>query len=317
MHREEGKSAASPLGFSYDQVKRFAVPLATLVAFGLIVVLLFQNRAELRSFHWELDYASALWSFVLCVTTWLIMGINWNLITRRLGSELDPIDSMHTYYISSVAQFVPGRIWYVVSRLYLYTQEGMKKAVTSLALIFEMCTLVISGIIVYIIVALVFPSPWLTPARSWGLIFIMVLALLVAYPPLLIGVVNFLLNLLGKSRIVSDVRYRDILTWIGVHVFNWLIGGMVLYYLLASLGPLSGADFPAVLQSFCISGVATQLLFFIPAGFGTREIALIYLLSAVAPSPLVLVGTLLFRIWLIASEFFCAILLDIYRRLRS
>ena len=290
----------------------------TLLAVGgallIVIVMVFQNWSDLVAFQWEVNYVSAIWSFIFCVATWLLFGLNWSLMTRRLGSELSLRESMRLYYLSSAAKFIPGRIWYVASRIVLYDRGGVNKKVVSLALIFETAILILSGMIVYALFVLL--SPLSQPSESWEFLVVLTIPLVVllVYPSLLITAVNWVLARLGRTTISADLTYGDTLRWLVLYALNWFVGGMVLYYLINTLWTVSPSFFPVVLRGFCLSGVISQVFFLIPAGLGAREIALVYLLSPPIPMSVAIASSLIFRIWLILGETACLLILALSGR---
>jgi uncharacterized membrane protein YbhN (UPF0104 family) len=281
----------------------------------IVAVMLFQNWAELVAFQWEVNYLSAVWSLVLCIATWLLFGFNWTLMTQKLGSEQSLRDGMRLYYLSSVAKFIPGRIWYVASRVYVYSLKGVSKTVTSLALIIETALLILSGTIVYALAFLL--SPVSHPFEGWEFLpflIIIPLVIILVYPSFLITLVNSVLTRLGRARVSPNLSYRDTLLWLILYAFNWCVGGAVLYYLTNTLWAVSPSHFPVMLEGVCLSGVISLIFIVIPVGLGAREIALVYLLSPPIPMPVAIASSLVFRIWLILGEVACLVILGFPRK---
>jgi len=298
----------------YRSLLRLITPLAVSVILLTIAVIIYQNWSYLVTFHWQVNYASASLSFLLCIATWLFYGLNWGVMTRRLGSGLTLYESMRLYFVSSVATFIPGRVWYIASRIYLYDREGVKKAVTSLALIMEVVILVLSATTVFAIATLWSPLPQYVGNWSFLLLLIIPMIVVLAYPSFLTAVVNFFLTKLGRERISLDLCYKDTLGWLVLYALNWCVGGIVLYYLLNALWTVPSSCFPVILQGVCLSSVISQVFFLIPAGLGVREVTLVYLLSPTIPMPVAIVGSLLFRIWLMLGEATCLLLLSSRRK---
>lgn len=296
-----------------DLYRRYAVwltPVAIGLALLFVTALVWQNRVAFLTFQWRLNPASLALSFVCCVLTWLLFGLNWGLVTRRLGSSLPLRDSMRIYFISTVSQFLPGRVWYLATRVYLYDREGVRKTITSVALVLETAIVVLSGVLVYTVVRLIMPATAVEQqAVRWLLIPLIPLVGIFSYPTVLLKALNALAARLGKVGLTTQLSYRDTLTWLAFYSLNWLIGGLVLFYLLDGIGGLPLSAFLTVLAGFCLSSVISQLLFFVPGGLGVREFALGYLLTTVAPLPLAVIGVIAFRIWLILGEVVCLILL--------
>jgi hypothetical protein len=263
---------------------------------------IYQNREALASFDWQFDPRYLGISF-LCYSTALFLSVfTWHSIMGRLAGFRNWRLNIKLYLYSSVAKRLPGFVWYVGSRLYLYQQEGVPKTITSVGFVLESAMMIVSGMLVFLGSMAFSQRDWLEGRLPWLLAGMVPLLLAVAQPSLLVRLLNAILQKLGRPRLDLQVRRRDSVQWIGQYAANWVAGGLTLYCLAWAIHPLPAAAVPDVVGIVALMGVLRLIAFFIPGAWGIQEVTLSLGLTPYLPLPIALGVPLLFRLWLILSE---------------
>jgi hypothetical protein len=88
-------------------------------------------------------------------------------------------------------------------------------------------------------------------------------------------------------------------------ILAWLLLGLALYGLIASLSPIGVGQWPAISSSWAASAILSLLVVFVPMGIGVKESALTFLLSPILPTALAAVIAVLARVLTILGEALC------------
>jgi hypothetical protein len=117
--------------------------------------------------------------------------------------------------------------------------------------------------------------------------------LVILYPPVLNGLLNFALRLFKRQPVVLTLRYSDILLVTLAWCASWLVAGIAFYVLLLALWPAA----PLALLPICIGIYAIAwdigfVSFITPSGLVIREGAIVALFALAFPLPVGL-GTII------------------------
>jgi len=278
-----------------------AVVGAVLVSLGWTV---YGNWETLASYDWQFDLRYLGVSFG-CYSAALFLSIlTWHAIIRCLAGLTDFKTNARVYLYSAMAKRLPGVVWHIASRLYLYQQEGIAKTVTSTGLALETAMMIVAGMVVYLGSLLPGQRGLLGGGSPWLWLGLAPLLILMIQPSLLIRAINAVLVRLGRARLEVQVRRQDSLLWVGLYAANWVAGGLSLYFLTLAIHPLPAAALFDVVGILALSGVVSLIAFFVPGGWGIREVSLTLALRPYLPLPLALAVPLLFRLWLVLGEIF-------------
>ncbi len=264
----------------------------------------YSNWETLTGYNWQFDLRYLGVSFA-CYSAALFLSIlTWHTIIRCLAGLTDFKLNARVYLYSAIAKRLPGVVWHIASRLYLYQQEGIAKTVTSTGLALETVMMIVAGMAVYLCSLLFGQRELLGGASPWLWLGLVPLLVVMIQPSILVRAVNAVLVKLGRARLEVQVRRRDSLLWVGLYAANWVAGGLSLYFLTLAIHPLPAAALFDVVGILALSGVLSLIAFFVPGGWGIREVSLALALRPYLPLPLAVAVPLLFRLWLILGEIF-------------
>jgi hypothetical protein len=282
---------------------RIAVPvLIFALCFSILGYGLYKNWTALAAFQWKINYLQMALSFIIYTFDLTLAVLGWSLIVSKLAGFSNFRKNLKIYCYSNIASRLPGTVWYIVGRAYLYEQQGIAKSVISIGSLLEMVLIILSGILTYFLF-LPFLSPVSALRNPLPLIAVLLLGLLLTHPVTL----RAILKRFARTKAPYGLRYQDTLVWLGIYVIVWTVGGLVLYSAINVFYPLPLTQLPGVIGAWTLSGVAASLVFLIPSGLGIRELTLSFLLSYYIPAPLAIVVALGMRVGLTTYEAFWAV----------
>jgi hypothetical protein len=292
------------------RVPRNAKALAGVLVAALILVplgmQLYRRWDEVGPYLERVNLNLLLVALALAVFDLGILAAAWLRFVSRLGIALGFASDLRAFFFSNFAKRVPGMVWYVVGRAYMYrTGEGRAWLATT-ATVLENAFLFLTGLL---LAFSLWPqyfgmdSSWMLVGLSFTLAVVIALSL---YPTAIVRFAGLFRR--GESAVgISPLRLSvtDVLLWLILYGLVWIIGGLAFHYFVAAFyPPLSFAALPQMVGVSTAYSLAGFVAFFVPAGMGVKELTGGYLLSRVVPLPLAVAIVLLFRLLLLLAEGF-------------
>ncbi len=277
--------------------QKLLITLATLFVSGAILAaLLYNEREVLLTYDWDLTWSNLLLALVLLVAGMILAAFIWGDIMRVLGSQVPMGLHLRYYALSQLARRLPGTVWYVAGRGYLYRQHGDPVRLVTTASALELIVTVVSGALLTLGLA-GFVLADLPRYYFFGLAGAAIAGLIAMHPRL----IQALLTRLGVADVPS-IPYGRLVRWLALYLVLWLVGGSVLYLIADAVYPLPWTQLPYFVASFTLVGTLSVVVFFLPSNFGFTEVGLSLLLSAVMPSSLAVLVAVLNRILVMIFE---------------
>jgi len=291
---------------------RSFVRLGQALVVGLIVFFwgrsLWANWAQLRGYQWEVRPALLGASLLVLLFQMMLLALIWWWSLRFFGQQADLLAAMRVWLLAQIARYLPGGVWDTVGRVYLGGQAGFSHARTGLSVAVEMATETVAAAAVFLVSLLFWPKQsFHLPISAlrlqighwmWVIAGLIVLGLVMLYPPLLERVLNFGLRLRGRPAIRLPLHYRDVLALTACHFgARWLVGAGF-YLFVCAFVPLSAALLPVTAGIFAVAWLIGFLIVFVPMGLGVREGVMTALLVVFVPLPVATVTALGFRVWI-------------------
>jgi hypothetical protein len=274
--------ASHPAGF------RAAIGLVV-AAIALIPIAwqLCVNWADVGVYLARVNAGGLLAAELLAVVDLGVLVSAWLLVAHWLGLRVAISQHLKAFFVSNFAKRVPGLVWYVASRAYVYrtVSGGTWRATT--ATLLENTLLFLAGLLLALIL---WPSQ-LGLQLSWMpvslLLSVSVAVILSVYPAAVLRLARLLR--FGKG---ADVRESDlaglpatrVLSLLVLYALVWLIGGLSLHCFIGAFHPWpSLAALPFTISVSIAYSLTGFIAFFVPAGLGVKELAGAYLLAPVMP----------------------------------
>lgn len=262
----------------------------------ILGILIYRERTVFLEFDWQFRWRFLIQGFALFTVALIAAALLWADTMRVLGSTVSTRLHVRYYCISHIAKRIPGSIWYVASRGYLYKQQGELIRRVTVAAGLEFVVLFLAGVLVSIIAA--FYS--LVNISERNIIIFIALALsgfLIIHP----RCIKWLMQRIDLTDL-PDWRYVDILRWLVGYAFLYIIGGVVFFWIGNAVTPIALQHLPFIIGAWSLIGTLSFVVFFLPSNLGFSEVGLSLLLSTIIPSSMAVLIAVLLRLVQIVYE---------------
>ena len=280
--------------------KIIGIVISVIILFFLIKTL-YDNWNQLMAYKITFNYFSLVLSFVFLFAHLLLSVYGWKIIMNLLKAKLDFKSCMRIWFLSQLGRYAPGRIWYLLGRMYLCEKKKISKYTTFVSLMLELAMHVLSASFT----ALIFVPVMI---RDGGLVkflpvFLTIpVGLILLHPKIFNFFVNIGLKIFRKKTVELKMKYSSLLGLLAFYMFSWVVNGIGFYLLINSfyatplslILPLTGA--------FAVSWIIGFLSLITPSGLGIREGILTFLLGFYYPLPIAIIISLVSRLWIILGE---------------
>ena len=241
-----------------------------------------------------------LGSFALLALGYAAQASAWHALVRGQGIRLPWSQDAARWAMSLLGKYVPGKVFHVVGRVFVYRNDADEAAVT--AVFAAEFVLGMSAASVASLIGLaVAPLPLAASLRA-----ALCVAATVGLVATFAGVPDRLAAWLARRVLHREVAaLPGGLARVGAFALSlagYLIMGFGLLLVAKSLAPIDSALWPACVAAYCLSGIVGVVAFFVPAGLGVRDVALAGVLGLVVPAPVAASIALAARCWLTAGD---------------
>ena len=240
----------------------------------------------------------------LAVASLLYTIVLWARLVQVLGGpRLNTITAVSVYMVSSLARYIPGKLWQVASLAYLASRAGVSATIaSSAALLGHLLNLGAAVVVAGIALGL---GNLVQLPRSLSLAALAV-AVLVAGAIGVPSVLRALLRLAFRlGRESSPLPVLDTLfgvRWIAFYAPAWIGFGSGFALLWASVPGVPAADWTAAVGIFAAAYFVGYAALFAPAGLGVREGVMALLLAPWIGAAPAVIFSVMARVWLTVSE---------------
>ncbi len=271
---------------------RILAVVAMLPTLGILGYLVYREREILWAYEWRINWLSLALAFVAMLGTMMIVALTWILEIRSVGSRLPISIHLNHYVASHLMRRLPGTVWYIVGRGYLYQRQGESAKLVAVVSSLEFVLLTLGGALVALMLwGIGFHNA--SGGYLWALIAAIVLGALIVQPTS----TNWILQRVGNIA-TPQLRYRQLFTWLMLYILAWFGSGLVFYLLSHAFFSLGPEHMLYAIGIWALIGALSSLVFFLPSNFGFTEIGIALLMSAVMPTSVAAMLALVTRITL-------------------
>lgn len=217
----------------------------------------------------------------------------WRAVLADLGGRMPLTAGMRVFFVGQAGKYVPGKVWPILAQMRLGRDYQVPGRTSAAAALIFMVILVGTGLLVA-----VSALPVLGPdafGRFWWTLLVLPVAVFVLWPPVLNRGLGWVFRITRREPMPRPLSAAGVGRAVGWALVMWLLYGVHLWALLASLD----VDAPNLLirsvGAFAGAWAIGFLLLVAPAGVGPREVALVVLMAGV-PQPPVLVAAVVSRL---------------------
>jgi len=243
-------------------------------------------------------------ALVLYCVGMLMLPIGAWVMQRWLGYRLTAMVMWRSFYLAQLSKYLPGGIWSIVGRAFLFTQNGISRQDSGALVILEIIGLVMGSAVVGL-----FSLPVLLPLVLQAELWVFILLIL-----LFLGGVAVLY--IFRQRWLPAFKAVKLLSFAavcGIYALNWVLLGFAFAFISIALKlPLSVGDIIILIGVHAIAWLVGFVVVFAPGGIGVRDAILAAGLLAFMPMPYPVIISVLARIaWTLGEVISLVIILVI------
>jgi uncharacterized membrane protein YbhN (UPF0104 family) len=287
--------------FNYKLALKWMIAFAIFVFLGKMV---WDHWNQVKDASFTFEVIPLILSTLIFAFSYFIQIWAWYFITLKLRIALSPSETLKSWFYSQLGKYLPGKIWILLGRIYYYESRGKSKKSTSVALYFEMVTVIIAGGIIFLAAFVLFQEtrPFYSGSQALWLVPLFILAFTSVHPQILQKAINWTLILFRREPISLSISYWDVLRILFICIVAWLVGGIGFYIFVASVYPVTAHFILFLTGALAISSTLGLIAVFAPSGLGVREGVLVYLLSFMMATPVAVIISVLTRLWMTLIE---------------
>ena len=254
---------------------------AIVLSLALIGRILWTSAGQLRDLDWRVFVGPGVLGLGLYGVSLGLQAAVWTGLVSTLSLSVWSWRDVEVYFSTHLTRRLPGLPWYMGGRMIAYEKGSLRsRAALSASLIEWGGMLMAAGV-------------WALVGYLQGVRLALALAGLVA---LVLAASRILSNWPRARKWVQldQLRAGPLLLAAASYGVAWLLGGLILHLLVTARIPSAGLL--AVTSAWAVSGVASMVMVFMPAGLGVRELTLTLVLGPQLGDALALVVALLIRI---------------------
>jgi len=275
---------------------RWILFAAVMVAVGWFI---YRNVGEIRSYRFNYNIWLIVGAFFVEILAYLAQFVIWIDLSRKYDLKAPSIDAGRGFFVSQLGKYVPGKVGLVLVRMESY--RGYSKRKIAVATGLEMI-LTIAAACIVVLFGIMSAGELFPSYVIYGSVVILGLILVLIYPPIFLKIINRFFKIIKREPIQDSPSYFITLKYVLGFILVALLHGMGFYLVLNSLSPVSFSYFLTITAVYYSAGIIGLITIFAPAGIGVREGILMLILPLIISEPVVIVGALLIRLLMTASE---------------
>jgi glycosyltransferase 2 family protein len=287
---------------SKKNIKTLLSVLVTLISLVFLYSYAKETRYSLSSIPKDIQFKPLLYSFLIFLVATFLAAYLWMRIATELDIRFESLIHFKIYLTTLAARRLPGSVMHIVGRGAMYFDLGVKPALSGFAGGVEYILILWSGTLVFLIS--LFGLVKIEQFQVLFLILLFVVLTALIHPSTL----QFLLSKLIKMKETPKIHYKSLLAWIVGYIGLWVLGGMILSCIFASIYPIKDLSFFAILAAWAGGGVSGMLVAILPSGFGLTELAISLILGQFIPPSIAVIVAILSRIILTAFDIFISLI---------
>ena len=173
------------------------------------------------------------WNLVFLAFALLVLV--WREVLKTSGFAPPFGRIFRAWFLSNLGRYLPGKVWQFLGMVYLLEKEGVSVQRSFYTMILSQTMSVVSGLI--LAVAFLGHELYFKLNFGWSILIPTVILLLgflilLIFPRVLIGLVNFALKTLKKQMVDFDLKRKDILRFFVFYIFCWFFFGLSFFLLV-------------------------------------------------------------------------------------
>lgn len=279
------------------------IAAAALLFLGLTIV---RQWRELQLYEWQVDPLRLAGSVVTLLLAFAWGGWVWRRLLAQLGVRVAFLPLLRLWYLSSLARYIPGKVWQFVGAAQLGRHLGLEPAPLVTSMVLQMAFLMVAG------AAVALPALFLAdvpsaPTVAASLIAVVAAAVVVVHPRVLNAGLRLASRALPETVLRWEGGWGNGVLLLGMYAVSWVAQGLAFALFVHAVVEIPSAALPVLVGANALAMVAGMLVFVVPAGLGAREAVLALLLSPWVPMGAAALIAVASRLWTVLTELIGAV----------
>lgn len=285
-----------------------------IVMFFLVKVI-YGNINELKKTEFIMNIPVFVISLMIFLVYKFYNAVLWHHLTVKSGCSIRMDNSIIAWSYSQLGKFVPGKVFYLLGRLFYYKKENISVKKITFCFLLENAYTFLAALFMFI-ASLPFIKLNIANEYKYYSIILLVMFFIFINPFFVEKGMNMVLKIFKKEPVKILLTYKDMVIMLVLFISNWLVMGIGFFVLSGSLYPLGLDKFFYMTAVFALSNVIGILSFFAPAGIGVREAILIFALKAIMPVSYAVIISIVSRVWSLAGELLTVFFAFVYDKVK-
>ena len=274
------------------------------IVLGLAVLgfVLYRLHAQWQSlgFSWlRLHWPAIGLSLVLLAAAQALFAFSWHRLLSDAGESGQLRGDVARWCVSLAGKYFPGKVWQAVARLGLYHGAERGKRV---APAFVRETLLSLSAAMAIVAAHGWLDVRATGRLEWVFSIGSLSLVLLSLPGVARAAAGPIQRWMPGRVVIPEGGVAALVEVWSIQLAGYLVLGLGCFYLARGMGITQAEIMTPVIAGLCFAGLAGIAAFFVPAGIGVREAALVwYLAPVIGPAPAALLAVAA-RVWISVGE---------------
>ena len=286
--------------------------VAALVAAGIVLAIIAQ-WGQFPDVELRFSPGWAVLAVIGFLASELTHATLWRIVLRRLGGEIEPLDGLRVWSLSSLGRYLPPGLLMPAIRVAGASAAGVAARITLASMAYEGVLSVLGALIVSLLL--------LTEAAEWTPILIgaaaAVILIVSVHPSVFERLANAALRRLGRDDIPTVLPGRAVVPLVLAYAGSFVLVGLGVYATVEAIHPVDASVLPVAVASFSVGFLVSLAVFFVPGGLGIRDASLAGVLRLVIPFALAVAVSVGVRLVQIALELLLAGVTTLLVRRRS
>jgi len=259
--------------------------LIFLVVCGVVGWELFKAWDKIKEVQWTPNYPLLVLAGFCYAVAFAPAAVFWRYAMQSLGQKPGVYEAFRAYYIGHLGKYVPGKAMVLIIRTGLLNHERTKITAAGASVFVETMTMMaVGGFVAAAVLAIWFRHHEHVVANGAWLTFITLGFLCFTVLPILPPVFHFAAGKLKKFKIeLEGLSFKTLAVGWVLNVPVWIMLGVSLWLTKIGLGFGMNNESIVTELSFCVLAISGSIVVgfasMLPGGFGSRELALMYLLN--------------------------------------
>lgn len=254
----------------------------------------------------RISYSYLFFAIILGFLNRFFNSFVWLKILENLGARIDNYLFLNYIYAKSwLGRYIPGKVTWIVGKIYFATKHGVSKKKLGVSSFFEGILQVLAALL-YGSILLSITNGFNTLShelRIFLIIFCLVICI-VLVPSIFNGIIKFVYWVLKKKKLEEEhlINWKIILRALLYFIISMTIGGISYFLINLSIYQIPISRLPYYIGAINLAGAIGIASLIAPSGIGVKEGVQIFFLNQIMPKEIVLVVTLFSRLWAIIMD---------------